>query len=1187
MVDAVVPETFEELRDAKAAQLAVTPITPNTDPRYNPKAIYSNYVSPDALNTLVLKDPVVAAAAVNEYGQEWLDKRLPFVNQIIEQKVNPYKLAPIEYDMYERHPEYMRRMDVYNSQEAQDLRLLESQGYDPTPFNPLDQRELDKRSEPNTGLPFVDGIFGLDRAKEIASLGFDPANEFDTMNADLKLVNPVLKMEKIFGDTDKTGFRGKIALGPRDMTKEDYEFIGNQYGLKGDYGYINPGKPNLGVYFKPEGTEDRQILNSPYLNQEDFANFFLQEFPSIAGDLGLTMYSVSKMTTPVGMTGGVLGKGAKILGMSGASALGATTGDFLRLAYGYSQGAHDRDIWETLGEAGVIGAWSFGGTAVISSTAQLFAKAWKMITKTDVPPSYFDKIDDLLQDSKTAEMTGVPTPGVLYGDEISVNTIRKQLNLLGEKFGKDFSKYNPTIPSQAGTTQGADLEILFLKYADDPELREVYKQIREGNQQVIADFIEILRTKIGPSTNPEGLASQLLGERYVTGAEVSESLRVLGQREIDAFNEDATAMIDRVRAQVGGADDSVIGGQSLLTKVDNPKISSGPLFNRTQKRIKAIKDEYIVPFNEAWRTALNSPRYADLKTGAGFTRGPTEKWLRQRKAETNQLFRAADADETVSTLFELIPSGARNTISRLRGKNPKGSKFENPQFNIQELNNARVALNDFASNLPEGKKSLFKAARELEHGIEDQMNRLIREGASRESNIPLTSRLELDNYIKNEGYGDDLITSWRAQGEAIQLSNTNAIKSILAQDNPEKVIPYILNTSTKGSKTNTTMLDFMKVLKTEGSDEIVQIREGLAAYIQREVLNNPDLSAMQIARNYRKFVKDNEGTLKAVFGDKQFVSRFMNPKQFQKEIIGGLEKINTDITRIEARFGLAKTGDPDKKMTNIVESILDAGNTQKQSGSILEDITYLRTILDDNPELDEQVAQVTKRYLLDEILRSRQGVGGAFELDDQAINKLITEGFGPEEIVGPRLTFDNFMIPLLGKEGPEFVKNFKILNGMIQRELGASPSEQVARELSGDYVVGNNLQGARMLQKLLIAPLTQLGRRITAISNNQAEASRKLIGQMLLDPKLFKETMKMAQGRQSTQNYIRFLTSYGTVYASNMGDEMRFYDEQLKIQANPKSKGARRVGDSVIAGQKGVNEIKGIPQRLIDIGAFQ
>ena len=1161
MVDVVAPKTFEELRDEKAAQLAVAPIASKTDPRYNPNSVYSNYVSPDMLNTLVLQDKEVAAAAVEQYGQEWLDKRLPFVNQIIEQKVNPYRLAPIEYDMNERHPEYMRRLKTYTSPYAQELRAFEKEGFTPEPYNPLDQRDLDLRTEPISPV-------GLEDKKEIAALGFDPDNEFNTMNPDLKLVNPVAGQE---GKPDQSGFRGKVSFAPRNMTKEDYEFIGKQYGLEGEYGYINPAKPSLGSYFKPEGSEDRQLFNSPSLNQEDFANFFLQEFPAIAGDIGLSLYAASKLTDPTGLRGGLLKKGGKILGLSSAAALGATGGDFVRLAYGKRIGAHDRDLFETLQEAGVIGAWAFGGTAVVSATAQTLGKIWKMITKSDIPPDYFEKIDNILQDARMSESTGVPTPGVLYGDELSVKTIKEQLNILANKFGTDLSGYNPTIPALSGTTEAADLEILFLKYADDPDVRKVYKEIKEGNRQVIGDFIEILREKIGPSTN---LATDALGST------VSENLRVLAQSDIDAFDAEAMEMINRVRAQVGGADDSVVAGQSLLTKVDNPKASSGPLFQRYQKRIKAIKDDYVVPFNEAWKTALNNPRYVDLKTGAGFTRGPTEKWLRQRKGEVNQIFRAADADEAVSSLFEMIPAGSRSTLNRLRGKNPAGSKFENPQFTLQELNNARVSLNDFASNLPDGKNTLFTVARELEHGIEDQMNRLIREGASLESGIPLTSSVELDKYINANGYGDDLITAWRAQGEAIELSNTNAIKSILAQDSPEKVVPYILNTSTKGSKTNTTMLDFMEVLKKDGSDEILQIQEGLAAYIQREVLENPDLSKIQIARNYRKFVKENEGTLRAVFGDKQFVSRFLNPKKFQKEIIGGLEKINTDIAKIEARFGLAKTGDPDKKMTNIVESILAAGNTQKQSGIILDDIMYLKTILDENPELNEQVAQVTKRYLLDEILKPRKGIGGAFELDDQAINKLITDGFGPEEIVGPRLTFDNFMIPLLGKDGPEFVKNFKILNGMIQRELGAEPSEQVVRELRGDYVVGNNLEGARMLQRLLIAPLTQTGRRITAISNRQAEMSRKLIGQMLLDPKLFKETMKMAQGRQRTQNFIRFLTSYGLVATQDMADEMRFYDAQDKTQRNPQNRAGQRVGDSV-------DTIQGIPQRLIDIGAFQ
>ena len=72
----------------------------------------------------------------------------------------------------------------------------------------------------------------------------------------------------------------------------------------------------------------------------------------------------------------------------------------------------------------------------------------------------------------------------------------------------------------------------------------------------------------------------------------------------------------------------------------------------------------------------------------------------------------------------------------------------------------------------------------------------------------------------------------------------------------------------------------------------------------------------------------------------------------------------------------------------------------------------------------------------------------------------------------------------------------------------------------------------------------------------------------------------MAQGRQRTQNFIRFLTSYGLVATQDMADEMRFYDAQDKTQRNPQNRAGQRVGDSV-------DTIQGIPQRIIDIGAFQ
>ena len=151
------------------------------------------------------------------------------------------------------------------------------------------------------------------------------------------------------------------------------------------------------------------------------------------------------------------------------------------------------------------------------------------------------------------------------------------------------------------------------------------------------------------------------------------------------------------------------------------------------------------------------------------------------------------------------------------------------------------------------------------------------------------------------------------------------------------------------------------------------------------------------------------------------------------------------------------------------------------------------------------------------------------------------------------------MVPLLGKEGKDYVANLKVINEMVQREMGAMPSEGIVRDLTrGEYGAGANIEGVRMLQRLLIAPLTQTGRRITALSNSQANRSRKFIGRMLLDPELFERTAQFARGQQSTQNFIRFLTSYGYVHAVDLGNEMKYYDTVDKVQKTPEEKVFRR-----------------------------
>ena len=1094
--------TQQQLDDFKEMQAQYAEDLSKQTLKNNSNVTYGQLLSPAELKIAAISySPELKTKASSIYSSEQLSKAQDTINW--QNRVAPYDRAPVDYDMSERHPEYIKALTYFNSPEGQ----AESQNFNlkGTEF------PLSKPNEP----------FGIEKAKKIAARGFDPANE--------------LQFESF---KDGVGFRSKLAFAPRNMTVEDFKNLGEQYGLTGDYKYINPSDPSLGLAFKPKGKDDYQLVNTPYVTAEDTYNFLVQEFPALAGDIALTFYGSKKFTSPFGLDDKVSKKVGKVLGLSGLSAAGAAGGDFLRLSAGVLMGAHDRDFDDILKESGMIGAWAFGGTALISGSAQVIPKVWKMITGKDVPPSYYEKIDDAMQDAKASERgEGGLASGILYGDAISVKEINEQVNDLAKRFNVDLNGYNPTMASGAGTTNAADLEILFLKYADDPGLREVYKQIKIGNQEVIDLFVKALNKNIGPEVTGEA-----------TGATLGVGIRELAQKDIDAFNDEAYDMIETLRMRVGGdpAQDAAVAGEALLRQVDDAKSSGGPLFERQQTRLLEIKKDYIAPFNQAWNTALANPRYADLTTGAGFTRKPATEWKNLRKGEADKLLKSAESDEAVRLLYEQMPAGSKNTLRRLQGLGK--TKMESPNFTLKELNDARVALNEFASTT--NNVTASKSARQLERGLEEQMNRLLREGASLESGIQLTRKVELEAWMNKNQYGDDLKLAWSQQKEAIQLANSQGVRSILEQ-RPEKVAEYLFNTTAKGSKKNTVVNDLMALLKRDGSDEVIQIQNGLSEYIQREILSNPNRTPFQMAKDFRKFVKDQEGTLKAVFGEKDFVSRFNNFRSFNK-VIKGLEKTEQRILQIEARVGLS-SADPDRRVANIVESILATGKTQKQSGIVLEDIKYITGLIKQDPILQEQMSQVTKRYLLQEMIEPRQG--GGFILSPQKLNDLIYKGFGPQDVVGKELTFDNFIVPLLGKEGKDYVANLKVINEMVQREMGAAPSEGVVRDLTmGEYGAGANIEGIRMLQRLLIAPLTQTGRRITALSNSQANRSRKFIGRMLLDPVLFNEVAGFAKGMQSTQNFIRFLSSYGFVYGEDLASEMQYYDTKDKTQKTPEDK---------------------------------
>jgi len=1110
---------FDEQLAQQMGVLRNATLAGKDSPNYNPNITYGSILSDMELKQIAKLSPKLSPLLNETRSPEKIQEIKDQVAQITERRINLYNRAPIDFDVTERFPEYTRELETYNALINQDSPMRER----------ISQFEEGAGMPPDVSAPLRP--IGLENAEKIAARGFEPDNE--------------LKFENF---KEGAKFRTKVGFAPRHMTKEDWDYLGKQHGLKGTYIYVDPNDPSLGVAFKAEGEEDYKLVNTPYLTAEDTYKFLVNEVPAIAADIGLLVYGGKKFGAGTGLYGNLPTRALSVLGLSGLSATGAAGGDFVRLTMGSAMGAHDRAFMDIFKESGLMGALAFAGTGVISTATHIIPAVWQSIKGTKVPAEFFSTIREMLKRAQASEQGEAIVRGGI-GTETTMKEINTAIDDLTNRFKADLSGYNPTLASRTGDIDAADLEALFLKYADDLELRALYDKIKLGNQEAITRFVEVLGEKIGPTVGAD-----------ITAAQVGAGIRGTLNEKIARLNDESYSMIANVRNNLLKAEDIALPGQTLLKKVPDEKAST-PLFERTQKRLKELKDNYITGFRQEFENTLKQPKYADLTTGAGFTRAPTNKWIKVRKGESASLFKELEADEAADMLY-----GATNkeTLNRLRGMNSKSKQFANGEeiaFTLQELNATREALNSFASQTD----NLVARghARQLERGLEKQMFKLVEEGAARESGLKLGSA-DLKRWMKDNQWGDDIAASWKSHANAIEEGNSEAILSIVQGNRPEKVADYLLNTSVPNSRVNTPVTSLMKVLKKEGSDEVLDIQKGMAQYIRQTVLVDDGRTAFNIAKDYRKFMQENRGTLEAIFSKDGFKSSFQySPKQFQREIIDKIAERDEIIAKIQSRWGLTDVG-TGNKVTNIVETLLAAGRTPKASGEALESMKEIMKLVKNDPVLKSQISSVTKNYIQKNILQPKQGTGGLFEIDGSALENLIYRDFGPSEIVGEQLTFESFMTPLLGgdKAAREYIKNLKILNDMVQREIGPPITAGVRQQLGmGEYGIGSPIEGARMAQRLLIAPLTKLGRRITAVSNRVNDNSRRFVGEMLLDPVLLNKAMAWAEGKTNTQQFIRFLTSYGTVASWDLANEIQFYDVDEKVQKTPKKKTRQQASD--------------------------
>ena len=1105
-----VKQLYDQKRKALSQELSL-----KTLPQ-NPNVTYGAILSPQELEALALVySPELKADAVNIYG---LDRVNEYVNSVdVNKRIKPYDRPPIPFNLEEYFPDYVRRMEIYESEEAQRIRgtdefgNVNEFGIGP-PFNILDQRELSKRLEP-TLFGLGDGSWDsapAQRVQRLAALGFDATKEGEYKFSDIEAGRR---------------FAMDRALSPRKMTTKDYEHLAKKYGMEGaEFMYMNPANPADGIAIKPNPEADWQVINSPLITSEDVYNFMFQEFPALALDAGLVIYATRK-GGPLRMSGPTLrSKGKKILGLSALSGAGAAGGDFVRLTMGKVLGSHDRDFDDIFKESGMIGALSFGGTALISTGAQVIPKVWGMITGKDVPDTFFEQIDDLYKAARADEMGG-PAGGINYGVE-GVAEINRQIEELARRMGVDLKKYNPTLSGRTQTIEAADLETIFLKYADDQKLRDLFIQIKLGNDEVINNLI----TKVAGSTAD------------VTAADLSKGLSGLAQENFDKIVRDMEDMIFEVRGALpqGGTVESA--GNVLMKDVIDETASS-PMFQRTTSNLNRMRNTYMNNANDLMEQALANPAYQDLVTGAGYLKRPTQTWINSTRKKSQNLFNTFGDKDAKAVLNELLGTNGGETLRRLTAKN-KAGQFAGPEelgFNLRELHDARVTLNDFASRYADKYPKSAKLARDLERGFEKQINELFNDAVRQQlikEGIKPTPSAVLARRAKT-GFGEDLRAAWTSQKQAINDSYSQIIRELLRK-NPEDVSRYLLSTNSKFAQTNSRLEPLLRILKSENGDELREIQLGMARYIEAEFFEDTSKNALQRATDFRQFARENRGTLKAIYGDD--VPLFQ-PKKFIDDVIVPLERMNEDLLYLTNRFGVSNLGRPDERMFNIVENILSASKTQKESAILLDDIQFFSDIVKRNPALQEGMADVTKRYILQQILKPTRQRGAQYSYDPFALDDLLYEGFGPENMVGPKLTFDNFIKPLLGKEADEYVKNLKLLNEMMLKEAGQAPTPKVQRAMMGnEYKQGANVEDARFLQRMLIAPLSIVGRRVNALLNNQSMRSRTHLGYMVLDKEYADAYRKYYEGKITYDRLTNIMSSYGLVIYQDLGSENEYYN---------------------------------------------
>ena len=917
---------------------------------------------------------------------------------------------------------------------------------------------------------------------------------------------------------ENSPWRVKSFFFPINITPFEAEKLLEKESPNAEFRYIDPRDPSMGVAIRDESTNGRFVPLRPQfgyeMGMEELITGVGQETAAIVTEV-VGLKGLGKLIGEAGEQAtrrGKVGRGTATVGLAGLS---AAMGRFAQLAYGNAKGINDVSVERAFDDAKIAALLGGAGAAVIGGTLATLGTVWRGITGKNIPNDVLDRL--------RAKIDKVKAKGT--GEEFTSEELTERTREAALAVADNVAEYRPTAGelTQDDFLKTLELE-LFAQLSPTSKGRRAYEDVIENNSNAAFNFWTELTENV-----PELQAISYTDFREFLAAQqkqYAEQAAEAARIKIRDIEEGAT--IDQVLPEQPP--------EQMLT-VDE----LGSTFTRDQESgsliFKRNSPEFLAQSDEAYNTAKDSvAREIDALSGLKYDR-ITDSATKIIPAFREAFNAGEDKDAIMRTLGEveasdviksMIPMGsdsAGNPVSILKQllgvtQGEGGRLLKQADLSFGQLAGMQNALNTLF--MESSDRGVRQVAMDLRDAVEAQIDDLITFTARKQlaaEGVEAPTAKVLGEKV--EEIAGPLI---RAQENLVSANKAIERRFIreLVDKEPSEIAGFVLSSSPKQI---TQLLDQIYQLP----DSIVRMQNlrQLVVENMRKSLGNLPLAEQNKA--YAKFIEKNEDQLQALFPEAQFL-KLKNFQEVQDQAEREIAETAETLAELEKKLG--------KSPADFIRDFLLQGRSARLTGAAEMSRREFGEVVRQNPELQPYVTAITRDFFQRNFETTRTSGDTMFSggLDVNRFIDFVQSGVrGGQEGTSE---LGQIFVPLLGKEqGQKYAKDLRMMAQILDRGVKRGARSPMSQGAAGNQTIDDHLEETAIAQRILIPPLTQTGRRITAFVSGYRDKAKSDLLAVLADPQKLGVLLRDRQKQLSRREFYKFLGALAISREVDIGSE--------------------------------------------------